>query len=299
MQKILVRTLGGVFALFLTLLVAGAWYFSSLLRQAGPHECRDDHYVFCTDPSEVGLKFENVKFESRDGLQLAGWYIPGKTDAPAVLMVHGRNATRREALRYAPSLQKAGFNLLLIDLRNCGESEKSFISMGYYEQLDALAGVDYLIQQKGMTSVGIFGFSMGGVTSILAMADDPRIKAGVFEASFDSLTRILADRAGIDYGLPEWPLVPLVELFYGWRGDFDTDAIRPVDRIDDIAPRPVFIIHGTADKTVPYHHGESLFAAAKEPKQFWTVPDGQHTRAWNANKEKAETDIPAFFTRYL
>jgi fermentation-respiration switch protein FrsA (DUF1100 family) len=31
---------------------------------------------------------------------------------------------------------------------------------------------------------------------------------------------------------------------------------------------PVFIVHGTADRTIPFSQSEELYAAANEPKQF-------------------------------
>jgi fermentation-respiration switch protein FrsA (DUF1100 family) len=57
-------------------------------------------------------------------------------------------------------------------------------------------------------------------------------------------------------------------------------------------------MHGTADKTVGFHHGQRLFAAAKEPKQFWQAQGGRHTRLWQLDKEKAETSVVAFFNHY-
>ncbi len=299
MKKVLVRGLIGLVVLYLLLIIGGAWYFAELLLYPGEHVCSTEHYAYCGDPSVVGLKFEDVNFPSRDGLKLSAWFIAGQPGAPAVLLVHGRNATRREGLRYAPSLHNAGFNLLMVDLRHSGVSEKSFNSMGFYERLDVKAGVDYLLNTKKMPAVGVFGFSMGAATSILTMAEDVRIKAGVFESPFESLSQILADRARIDYNLPPFLLVPLTEFFFGLRGHMDTNELRPIDRIASIAPRPVFIIHGTADLGVPFEHGKHLFEAAREPRQFWEVPNGLHTRAWNADRQKAETVIPEFFSKNL
>jgi hypothetical protein len=39
---------------------------------------------------------------------------------------------------------------------------------------------------------------------------------------------------------------------------------------------PVLITHGTADWTVPLSHGERLFAAANEPKEFIRMEGGGH-----------------------
>ena len=280
-------------------LLGGAWYFSTVLLNPGPRVCPKDHYVYCGDPSELNLGFENISYKTVDGFNISGWYIPGNPGAPGVLMVHGRGATRREALRYVPSLHQAGFNLLLIDTRNCGESDKSFNSMGYHERKDVQGGIDYLLMVKKVPATGVFGYSMGASTSIMAMAENQNIKVGVFESGFTDFKTVVRQVAERDYGLPYFPMIPIVTFFFEMRGDTDTDMPTPLKVIGSIAPRPVFIIHGTADQTVYYSHGEALFQAAGHPKQFWTVSSGKHTQAWQANTTKAETDIPAFFLKYL
>ncbi len=298
MKKIVYGMGGIIFVLFLGLCGA-AWYFSSVLLYPGPHVCSRGHYVYCTDPSELNLTFEDVAFRTEDGLSISGWFIPGLPDRPGILMVHGRGATRREALRYVPSLHQNGFNLLLIDLRHCGESDLSFNTMGYHERKDIHAGIDYLVSKRGVTSAGVFGYSMGASTCIMAMAENSLIAAGVFESGFSDFNTIIREAAKRDFGLPFFPLVPVTRFFYEWRGDLSTTDPSPVKAIGTISPRPVFIIHGTADGEVDHSHGKALFAAAKHPKQFWSVPDGKHTQAWQADRKTAEREIPEFFNAHL
>ncbi|MCP4752965.1 MAG: alpha/beta fold hydrolase [Proteobacteria bacterium] len=290
---------GGVFSILVLGLFGAAWYFSSVLLYPGEHVCSEEHYVYCSDPSELSLAFEEVRLKTVDGLGLGGWYIPGRPGGPGILMVHGRGATRREALRYVPSLHAGGFNLLLIDLRHCGTSDKAFNSMGYHERKDVHAGIEYLLEEKKLPSAGVFGYSMGASTSIMAMAENERIGAGVFESGFSDfyvVTRQVAER---DYGLPEYPLLPLVRTLCELRGDMSTTHPTPVTTIAAISPRPVFIIHGTGDQAVFHSHGQALFEAARHPKQFWSIPGGKHTQAWQADRQKAETSIPEFFNTYL
>ena len=39
---------------------------------------------------------------------------------------------------------------------------------------------------------------------------------------------------------------------------------------------PLLIVHGTADRSIPYDFGRRLFALAREPKTFVTDPQGGH-----------------------
>ena len=39
---------------------------------------------------------------------------------------------------------------------------------------------------------------------------------------------------------------------------------------------PLLVLHGDADETIPYAQGRALFAAAPEPKTFFTIRGGHH-----------------------
>ena len=57
---------------------------------------------------------------------------------------------------------------------------------------------------------------------------------------------------------------------------FVHNQFRNIDKISEVHA-PVLITHGTADLTVPYSHGERLFAAANEPKEFVRMEgEGHH-----------------------
>ncbi len=281
------------------LLFAAAWYFSSVLMYPGPFQCKKVHFVYCGDPGEQKIPFENITFKTTDNLTIRGWYMPAKNSTKAVIFAHGRGANRNEGMRFARSLHNAGFNLLTFDFRNCGESDRSFNSLGYHEKKDIYAAIDFLINVKKITAVGIMGWSQGAATGIVAMAEDKRIKAGIFEGGFANTVDVIAETARRDYGLPRYPLVPLVIWLSEIRGDMNASEINAEEKIGSIAPRPVYIIHGDADQAVYYSHAEQLYKAAGEPKQLWTVKGGPHVECWQMNREKAESSVVSFFKRYL
>jgi len=264
-------------------------------------ECKVERFVFCGEPSEQGLTFENVTFKTSDGLTLPAWYMPAndKNTKQAVLLVHGRTADRTEGMRYAKAIIAAGYNVLAIDMRHPRQHPDIISTMSYHEKKDVIAALDYLTNEKGIASIGVMGFSMGAATSMIVMAKDPRIKVGIFSGSYANSMDVLAEQAKALYGLPRYPLMPMVAKFFAWRGDLDIDEINPEKYIAQISPRPIYIMHGTADKTVDFQHGQRLFDAAKEPKQLWKAENGEHTKLWQLDNEKADTSVVTFFDRYL
>ena len=67
---------------------------------------------------------ETVTLHTRDGLDLAGWYVPSKNGA-AIVVVHGGGGDRRGSRRHAAMLARQGYGVLLYDARGRGESEGS------------------------------------------------------------------------------------------------------------------------------------------------------------------------------
>jgi len=280
---------------------SSAWYFSSQILTLPITECTVERFVFCGEPSEQGITFEEVSFKSSDGLTIPAWYMPATDSSTkeSVVLVHGRSANRTEGMRYAKAIVNAGYNVLAIDMRHPRQHPDIISTMSYHEKKDVIAALDFLESEKGAESIGVMGFSMGAATSMIVMAKDARIKAGIFSGAYANSMDVLAEQAKAIHGLPRYPLMPMVAKFFAWRGDLDIDEINPEKYISQISPRPVYIMHGTADKTVGFQHGQRLFEAAKEPKQFWRAENGEHTRLWQLDNEKAETSVVTFFNRYL
>ncbi|XDD52682.1 alpha/beta hydrolase [Leptospira sp. WS4.C2] len=276
------------------LLIIAAYYFSSLVLYPKVN-CNLDHHVFCNGPSEVGLTFEEVEITTGDKLNLVSYWIPTKQSNATIILVHGHGGQRNEGIRFAKSLHQAGYNLLLLSLRR---NHGGFASMGFHEQKDVTAAISYL-KTKGYNKIGIFGFSMGSATSIIAMADHPEIQAGLFSSGYGSAIDVLVESAKRDFGIPYYPLIPVVKLALNLRGDMDIDSVRPIDKIASISPRPIALFHCKMDDYVDYHHAVDLYAKAGEPKSLWSPECKRHERLWNFDSKEAESRAVGFFLKYL
>jgi fermentation-respiration switch protein FrsA (DUF1100 family) len=303
MKKIIITSLAILIVLTLGILSAAGWFFSEkVMHPSKPDnlKCSPDHFVYCSDPKkDLGLDFEDISFISQGKYKLVGWFIPVKGSKKIVITVHGHGANRYEGARWFKSLHKAGFNILTFDLRNSGHSPKGITTMGYYEKYDVIAAVDFAEKVKGMTSIGVFGVSMGSSSSIPAMVLDKRIKAGVFEATLANLKDQFGDIITRNFGLPKFPVLNLAILFFELRSDVDIDEMNNEDIVGEISPRPVFLIHCSKDDYIGYDHGLRMFKAAKEPKQTWTTDCNRHAQAWQSDPDQAEKLVTEFFKKNL
>ena len=119
-----------------------------------------------------------------------------------------------------------------------------------------------LREPRGREPIILFGHSLGGAIAIAAAAQRPCVRAVIAAATFARYWRIAAAKA--------WYVWPLAWMTV-------STAFDPVDALPGIAPRPLLVIHGTADDIIPFEFGKSLYEHAREPKRFVEVRDGGHT----------------------
>ncbi|MBM3124475.1 MAG: alpha/beta hydrolase [Chloroflexi bacterium] len=239
---------------------------------------------------EERVDFFNLDLYTEDGIRLTAWYTPPENGA-LILLAHGYGDNRPEWVHAI--LAKNGYGVLAWDARAHGESEGEISTLGYLEVLDVRAALDYALTQPQVEHIGAWGGSMGGATMIRATARFPEIEALVVDSSFSTLGEEL------DHLVP-YPLVnPLAKFFAGIRTGLEIDALRPVDEIARISPRPVFIIHGGADTLAPPESAQALYDAAGEPRRLWIEEDAPHLAVVLANPSRYSRRVVRFFDEWL
>jgi fermentation-respiration switch protein FrsA (DUF1100 family) len=249
-------------AMFLALLAAG---------------CRNPFFLPVRGPSAPPaleqVSHEEVFFETRDGVRLHGRLLSPKGGAAprgTVLFLHGNAGNVGINADSYLWLAEAGFAVFAFDYRGYGLSEGEPTFPGINE--DARAALALLPTLRGVdpARIAVFGQSLGGAVAIrtVATSEERRlVKAVAVDAAFASYRLIVRDR------MTEFPLTWLTK--YPASLLFD-DGYSPERVIGSVSPVPLVLIHGTADRVVPYRHGEILFGKAREPKALWTLRGGGH-----------------------
>jgi len=276
------------------IILGSGWILSSVLMFPPKIRCTKEHFVYCGDPSEQKLVFENFKVTTEDALELSGWWIPAVNPRGIIIMSHGHGGDRREGMRYAQVLHNAGFSLVTFDYRGANPDESHFDSMDYFERRDLSKIIDFA-SSKGPQKIGLLGFSQGSATGIITMALDPRIEIGVFEGSYANAADVIAFGASSMFKIPRFPLVDLALWFFEARTSADLNDMNPSSYISKIAPRPVMIFHATNDPIVPFTDAEKLLKSAPTIKT-WFFQDNDHAKAWQFDTQLAETLVVDFFS---
>lgn len=247
-------------------------------------------------PAQVGLPYEKVDFASRDGLNLFGWYVPGQNRA-AVILVHPFGARGVLMLEQAAALAQRGYTIFMFDLRAHGSSEGDTCTMGWLERYDLLGALDYVQGRSEVDPdrIGVLGISLGAQIALCTAAECPALRAVVAESTG---TATLSDHGHPDTAL-RWLYYPLNWLYYNLEAFFN--GARPtsglVDTIGAIAPRPVLLISAGRGTEQRWHR--RLYAAAREPKELWELPQAKHAECYAADPATYTEKINALFDRAL
>jgi pimeloyl-ACP methyl ester carboxylesterase len=280
----------------------------------GPHAVnRPDRIVFDDGwpPIDLSLyampNYETVRFPSRQpGIEIAGWWVPGDPGAPAVILVHGLGACKNaiDVLVPAGMLSRNGFSVLMIDVRDVGDSgtEDGWISAGNEEYLDVLGAWDWLITKKGFGPgrIGLYGGSVGGATALYAFSHEPRVAALFLHSTFASLLAAFADIL-TSYGLPGFLAYPTAAMGRLVSGE-DLLEHRPADVIKEVGNRPIYIVHSRGDRRISIRQSQELANAAQAAGvsvATWFPENGLHLQTPAAYPQEFEQRLVGFFRENL
>ncbi|MEO6992571.1 MAG: alpha/beta fold hydrolase, partial [Lacunisphaera sp.] len=216
------KLLAGLVALYVFITVAGHFY--SLAK------------LFPRPPVKYALTDDYIQLKAADGVKLIARHWPNPSAKYTMLYLHGNYEDLGSIGEYIPRFVAAGYAVFALDYRNYGFSGGTPNEANTCD--DVRLAYDYMRDQLHIPAdhIIVFGYSLGSGPAVELLLHRPA--AGlVLQGAYVSAYRIMTG----------------ISLF-------------PGDKFVNLAkvPRltmPVYVIHGTADATVPFWHGEALYAA--------------------------------------
>ena len=248
----------------------------------------------------VNRECEKVSITARDGTRLCARYYHISDGAPLEIMAHGyRGHALRDFSGGARLCIENGHNLLLIDHRAHGESGGKTISFGIKERFDILDWVDYATERFGKEKkIILAGVSMGAGTVIMAAGETlPENVVGVIADCPFSAPIDIIERVGTDRGFPRLLIKPLV--FSGARlfGGFRLSECSPKEAAARVNI-PILIIHGDADRFVPFSMSEEIQRA--NPSIILVKIEGaEHAVSYLRDTEKYTAAVSKFINEIM
>ncbi|HZG51166.1 MAG TPA: MFS transporter, partial [Pyrinomonadaceae bacterium] len=277
-------------ALVVLVSVGLPWLLSFAITKAGTRPGERDR----TDtPAAHGAYFEAVSFSSSDGNTLSGWYLPAsgaqqqEGRGVTFVLTHGLFRSRYEMLERGLALRRAGYGVLLYDLRRHGASPAEFSTIGYDERHDVAAAFSFARARAPEDFIVLMGVSMGAAATLLAASEiqDEKLLGVVAESSFLSFADTARHHVKL-IGLPTFPFATLLIKLTSWRLNFAAEAYD-LRRATGKISRPILFIGGTKDVRMPTATVlEPLYAAATSAgKRKFIVEGATHGRAYDESPE--------------
>jgi len=218
---------------------------------------------------------------------------------------------------YCDFLRENGYDIFAFETRGQGTSvaQEGYDPLQWvttFEVDDFRAALAYLKERADADprGIGFFGLSKGGSAGLFLAAEDRYIRCCAVDGIFSTYTTmvpymmkwvaIFTNRRIIIDCLPKWYF-----RYAAFRGlqnlERERHCVFPsLERvIRRVAPRPLFMIHGSADNYIKPEMAQALFRMAGTPKEFWLVDGAKHNQSIIQAGDEYKKRLLAFFDKHL
>jgi uncharacterized protein len=187
---------------------------------------------------------------------------------------HGYSSSKQNLDGLCAFLASHGFSLYSLDFPGHKLGASGGLLRGMDDLLDAMHAVVRFARERGARTVYTMGHSMGAMTALGVAGHDASVAGAISIATGygrPSVLDALAARGVVDLRSSYVDGLALPEVAHQWQPLIDDVLAR-------LSGRPVLFVAAERDGMVSRSSVEELYARAREPKSFVTVPS-DHTFA--------------------
>src|ERR1700681_2810529 len=201
---------------------------------------------FTFTPFEFQADYEEAELVTADGVSFGAWHFRQPGSPQTVIVSGGHKGQRQNSLGISAALWRKGCNVILYSYRGMPGSDRAPITFGIKEVLELQAVIAFARKRIPNARIGLLGYSMGAVVSLLGAAGEPGVQALVLDSPFSDLRTLLIGNVRRASKLPGRPFVWLAGVMLRMRTGSRISECSPRDVLSSLEPRPLFFIHGGA-----------------------------------------------------
>jgi predicted alpha/beta-fold hydrolase len=189
---------------------------------------------------------------------------------PCCIYMHGNSSCRLEALECIQYLLPQNITVLCFDFAGCGKSGGEYITLGWYERDDVAMIVDHLRENRRVSTIGLWGRSMGAVTTLLHADRDPSIAAIICDSPFSDLKKLVNELSSRFTRIPSLfvsPMLKIISQTIKGKAKFDIYKLSPINHVKNSFIPALFATANDDDFIAP-RHCEELHEAYQGDKNL-------------------------------
>ncbi|XP_050372421.1 uncharacterized protein LOC126790284 isoform X2 [Argentina anserina] len=183
---------------------------------------------------------------------------------PCVIYCHGNSGCRADASEAAIILLPSNITVFALDFSGSGLSGGEHVTLGWNEKDDLKTVVDYLRADGSVSLIGLWGRSMGAVTSLLYGAEDPSIAGVVLDSPFSDLVDLMMELVDTyKIRLPKFTVkfaIQYMRRAIQKKAKFDISNLNTIKAANSCFV-PALFGHAIDDDFIQPHHSDRIFEA--------------------------------------
>lgn len=249
--------------------------------------------------SNHDMKVEQIK--SCDNLNLKGHYLENPGSHKWVITIHGYRRNYEDNLIFARNFYEKGFNVLMPDLRACGDSEGKYLGMGWLDRKDVLEWINWILAKDLQAEIVIHGVSMGAATTMMVSGENTpdAVKLFIEDCGYTSVWDIFSNELKLRFNMPNFPILYSVNLLSDIKAEYKFSDASSIDQVSK-CQKPMLFIHGTKDDFIPFDMMGKLYNAKPGVnKEQLPVEGAGHAESIYANEDLYWNRVFSFIGNYM
>ncbi len=232
---------------------------------------------------------EDVYINSIDELKLHAHYIKASKETHKyAICIHGVKSDGEYMAMYAKHYHEMGINVLLPDNRGFGKSGGNYTGYGYFDRLDILEWIYYIIRNDKDARILLHGTSMGAAITLMTTGEHlpDNVIFAVADSSYTTLIEEFTDVYKMTKNIIPVPVcLFILRVAILLKCGYD---IKKVDVLEAVSKSktPTLFIHGDEDKLIDPHMSARLYEKCSAPKQYSLILGAAHVKGAYINPEK-------------
>ncbi len=247
------------------------------------------------------VEVNNVSIQSYDNLKLNAIEYRKEDSDKWIIMVHGYTSSNQSMVNRAVHYGEKGYNVLLPNNRAHGDSEGTYIGMGWLDRLDIIDWIEFIIDENPEAEIALYGVSMGGATVSMVSGEKlpDNVKVVIEDCGYTSAWAMFENQLDYRFGLPPFPVLDLAGIVGNMRTGYDLKDADSIAQLEK-STLPILFIHGDIDNYVPVEMVYEMYEASNSvDKEILIIEGSNHAESDYVNPEVYYEAVFRYLDKYI